>query len=139
MFERPMWTPSYGSFYPNNLGGLSRGIGNIGLGTQSVRGLGIRNLGGIKSLTKGIDWGGLFSGAQKTLGIVNQAIPLVKEAKPMFNNMKTMLKLATAFKDETASEKTPSSKISKKETKKEETIPSSKNVNNNVNTPQFFL
>lgn len=135
MFERPMWTPSYGSFYPNNLGGLSRGIGNIGLGARGVRGLG-----GIRSLTKGINWSGLFSGAQKTLGIVNQALPLVKEAKPMFNNMKTMLKLANAFKDETIPEKTSTSKtVQKNEIKKEEAVSPSESVNNNVNTPQFFL
>lgn len=134
MFERPMWTPPYGSFNPNSFTGISRGLGNIGLGVRGARGLG-----GIKSLTKGINWSGLFSGAQKTLGIVNQAIPLVKEAKPMFNNMKTMLKLANAFKDETISEKDSVEKNVSKEEKKEEIISSSKSVNDSVNTPKFFL
>lgn len=124
MFERPMWTPSYGSFFPNSMSSFPRGLSRLGL----------RGIGGAKSLSKGINWSGLFSGAQKTLGIVNQALPIVKEAKPMFNNMKTMIKLASAFKDETTTPKKEENNI-----KKEETIQKHESVNETVNSPQFFL
>ncbi len=41
----------------------------------------------------GFNWGGLLSGAQKTLNTVNQAIPIYNQAKPIWNNAKTMLKV----------------------------------------------
>ncbi len=46
---------------------------------------------------KGINWAGLLSNTQKTLNIVNQAIPIVYQVKPILNNTKTMFKLASAF------------------------------------------
>lgn len=46
---------------------------------------------------KGINWAGLLSNTQKTLNIVNQAIPIVYQVKPILNNAKTMFKLASAF------------------------------------------
>ena len=35
------------------------------------------------SAAKGINWGGLLDGTQKTLGIINQAIPIVYQVKPI--------------------------------------------------------
>lgn len=46
------------------------------------------------SLTKGINWGGLLDGTQKTLGVINQAIPIVYQVKPIINNAKTMFRIA---------------------------------------------
>ena len=37
----------------------------------------------------------------KTLGIINQGIPLVRQVGPMMNNMRSMMKIASIFKDET--------------------------------------
>ena len=48
----------------------------------------------------GINWGNLLTNAQKSLGIINQAIPLVYQVKPMINNAKTMFKIAGAMKDD---------------------------------------
>ena len=53
------------------------------------------------TLAKGINWSGLLDGTQKTLGVINQTIPLVKQVGPVMNNMKSMLRVASAFKDET--------------------------------------
>ena len=53
-------------------------------------------LSGIKS----INWGGLINNTSKTLGIINQSIPLVKQVGPMVTNMKSMIKVASLFKDE---------------------------------------
>lgn len=47
----------------------------------------------------GINWGNLLTNAQKSLGIINQAIPLVYQVKPIVNNAKTMFRIAGAMKD----------------------------------------
>lgn len=47
---------------------------------------------------KGINFSSILSGAQKTLGIVNQTIPLVKQATPIVKNAKTMFKVMNEFK-----------------------------------------
>lgn len=46
------------------------------------------------NLTKGINWSGLLDGTQKTLGVINQAIPIVYQVKPMLANARTMFKIA---------------------------------------------
>ena len=50
------------------------------------------------SLRGGINWSSILNGAQRTLGLVNQAIPLVKQAAPMVRNAKTMFKVMNEFK-----------------------------------------
>ena len=50
---------------------------------------------------RSFNWSGLLNGANKTLNVVNQTIPLVRQAGPMFNNMKSMLRIARAFGSET--------------------------------------
>lgn len=40
----------------------------------------------------------LLDGAQKTLGVFNQALPLIKEAAPLMKNAKTMFKVMNEFK-----------------------------------------
>lgn len=54
--------------------------------------------GGLRGLLGGIKWGSIVNGTQKTLGIVNQAIPLVKQVRPVFNNAKTMFRVMNEFK-----------------------------------------
>lgn len=78
---------------PYTMGNMAR-VGTLARGSGGI----LAKLG----LTgKSINWGGLLNNASKTLGVVNQAIPLVKQAGPMFNNMKSMMRLASIFKDET--------------------------------------
>lgn len=45
-----------------------------------------------------LNFGSILSGTQKTLNIVNQAIPIVKQAGPVLNNAKTMFKVMNEFK-----------------------------------------
>ena len=59
--------------------------------------------GRIGSGLRSFNWSGLLSGANKTLNVVNQTIPLIKKAKPMVGNDKSMLRLAKAFGSETIS------------------------------------
>ena len=94
---------------------LNRGISQGG-GLRSLLGLGrTTSPGGLDS--RGFSFSNLLNGASKTLGVVRDAIPVVKEIGPMMNNMKSMLKIASVFKDETDTKE-----------KKEET---SSNINNN--------
>lgn len=93
---------------------------------------------GILSSIKSINWGGLLNNANKTLNVVNQTIPLVRQAGPMINNMKSMIKLASAFKNET----------NQKEIKENITNNSNAKIKNSLtnytsniinNQPNFFI
>ena len=82
---------------------LNRGISQGG-GLRSLLGLGrTTSPGGLAS--RGFSFSNLLNGASKTLGVVRDAIPVVKEIGPMMNNMKSMLKIASVFKDETDNQK----------------------------------
>ena len=65
--------------------------------------------GGINKGINGKFFGNLFhkfnlssflSGTSKTLNVINQAIPIYYQIKPMFNNAKTMFKIVSAVKNE---------------------------------------
>lgn len=86
----------------------------------------------IGNTIRSVNWSGILNGADRTLGLVNQTIPLVREAKPMFSNMKSMVKLAKAFRNETNTQvrnNIPHSNII--ETKPEQPI--------NNNPARFFI
>lgn len=51
-----------------------------------------------KLLPKGFSWSGLINGTQKTLNIINQAIPVIKQVSPVVKNAKTMFKVMSEFK-----------------------------------------
>ena len=46
----------------------------------------------------GFNLSNLLNGAQRTLGLVNQAIPLIKQAAPMVRNVRTMFQVMNEFK-----------------------------------------
>ena len=43
--------------------------------------------------TSKITFSGILNGASKTLGVINQAIPVFYQVKPMWNNAKTMFRV----------------------------------------------
>ena len=89
-----------GRFYMPRIGsGFSPMMGTNYLTTRGNVGLFSR----ITSSLRAINWSGLLSGANKTLNVVNQTIPLVRQAGPMLNNMKSMLRIARVFGSETNS------------------------------------
>ncbi len=45
-------------------------------------------------LTKRFSWGGLFSGASKTISTINQALPLYNQVRPLIGNARTLLRMA---------------------------------------------
>lgn len=46
----------------------------------------------------GVSLGRILNGAQKAMNFANQAIPLVKQVRPMIGNAKTMFKVMNEFK-----------------------------------------
>ena len=89
-------------FIPGNIG-----IGNIPFSSPNVGPISatIRNAGLFSRISNGVrsfNWSGLLTNANKTLNVVNQAIPLVRQAGPMVSNMRNMLKIARVFGNETS-------------------------------------
>lgn len=77
----------------------------------------------------------VIGGMSKTLNVVNQLIPLYKEAKPMLSNAQNAFKIAKEFMtpdNNTVSVKTKSKTYSSPQTKNETSLPSS-------NRPVFFV
>ena len=56
--------------------------------------------GGFFSSFKGMNFSEFLDGAQKTLGLVNQTIPLIYQVKPIISNAKTMFKIADVIKSD---------------------------------------
>ena len=49
------------------------------------------------NLFRKINFTSIINGTQKTLNTINQIIPLVRQARPMMDNAKTMFKLMSEF------------------------------------------
>ena len=117
MYNQPYFIPGFYSMNPSMMrgpmiGGMGRSMAGMGSainGARGVanianasRGLGILGkLGNSMKSIKAINWGGLINNTSKTLNVVNQAIPLVRQVGPMMNNMKSLLRVASIFKEET--------------------------------------
>lgn len=87
---------------------------------------------GIRGFLSKLNLSSIISGTSKTLNLINQAIPVVKQVSPMMKNAKTMFKIMNEFK--------------KTEPKKNNEISSSNNdlSYNDLNTtnyegPTFFV
>ena len=96
---------------------------------------------------RNINFGNILTNTSKTLNVINQAIPVVKQVGPMFNNMKSMLKVASLFNDAT----TPSNNNSNTQSNNNTNNSSNNKVNNETsnentitnnsysNSPNFFI
>lgn len=62
-------------------------------------------------LIKNIKWGAILEGTQKTLGVVNQAIPIAYQVKPMINNAKTLFKIANVINEDSPQEEKTTSPV----------------------------
>lgn len=135
-----MFPNGYPPFNPySSLGGMNMGM-NTGMNMARNGGLFSRLSGGIK----GINWSGILNGTSKTLGVINQAIPVIKQVGPMFNNMKSMLKVASLFKDETDPpvRNNVSSNTNKNTNTSNSNVIENKNTitnNSYSNSPNFFI
>lgn len=115
-----MFNTGYNSFYPYQ---------NIGTKT------------GLFSLFKGkINWSSLLNNTQKTLNIINQAIPVFYQVKPMWNNTKTIFKIIGAVKEDNSQGPTNSQNYTHRTNTNKNLETSNPNKNySNDNTPNFFL
>ena len=119
---------------PNSFNGLTREIGRNITG----RGLFSRFTNPINFI-KNINWVNFINNTSKTLGVINQTIPLVKQASPMLRNIKSVLKLASVFKDETDPIKNKQIKKEETNQKEEKMNTEKKEVDNSNNQPTFFI
>ena len=95
---------------------------------------------------KGFNFGSILSGTQKALNLANQAIPLIKQVSPVFQNAKTMFRVMNEFRKtdsvSTVNRKTDS--VSEEKTKtissNKEEVSEVKNVKKEeINGPTFFV
>ena len=96
--------------------------------------------GGIGSLFKKFSLSGFLSGASKTLNVVNQAIPIYYQVKPMITNAKTMFRVMNAVKssDNKSVKNTISNTYSRTSNQTKKATTGIK-YNNNDGSPTFFL
>ena len=107
MYNNPMY---YNNFYPyqntsSNL--LKKGLSFAGL--------------------KSINWSNILNNTQKTLNVINQAIPVYYQVKPIWGNAKTMFRMINAMKDDDNSRNIASNNENNQE------------KNTNHSGPVFFL
>lgn len=81
--------------------------------------------GGLLNLIKGLNISGILDGTQKTLSVINQAIPVIYQVKPLVSNIGTLLKIKNIM-NEPASNTT---NLVKKDT----------NNSSSNNSPIFFV
>ncbi len=87
----------------------------------------VRPRAGLFKGLSGIKWGTILNNTQKTLNVINQAIPVYYQIKPIFTNVRSLGKLISAFNTEDSS-KDFSNNINEMNVKKE-----------NKNSPTFFI
>lgn len=138
---------SYG--IPNTLGMMGQNTArNPGLlsrlfGLRGASGISsVAGTGGTSSLLKNFSWSSLLNGASKTLGVINQAIPVYNQIRPIWNNAKTMLRVMKAVNsDDSSKNSSSSSNVSNNidnYTSTKEIISNNDN-NYNDNSPTFFV
>lgn len=96
------------------------------------------------SIFSKINWSSLLSNAQKTLGVVNQAIPLYYQVKPVFKNLRALGKIGKEFTKISGDNNQNSEKVKQEATinnpNNTETLTG--NITDNENdypTPTFYL
>ena len=90
----------------------------------------LRPRGGLFKGLSNIKWGTVLTNTQKTLNVINQAIPVYYQVKPIFSNIRSFGHLMNAFNEESNSSSINNTETKEKitETKKE-----------NKNSPTFFI
>ncbi len=71
---------------------------------SALRGAGGLGKVGLFSSIRNLNWANLLGNTQKTLGIINQAIPIVYQVKPIVNNAKTMFRVMGAMRGDNTQE-----------------------------------
>ena len=104
------------------------------MGTNAMRGGLFR---GLLRGTNGINWSSILNNTQRTLGIINQAIPVVKQITPVMRNAKTMFQVMNEFKK--VDSPTPSTSISTTNTSSSDSMNTTASSITTDSQPTFFL
>ena len=81
---------------------------------------------------RNLSLGSVLSGTQRTLNVINQAIPLFYQIKPLWNNTKTLFRIANAVNsDEKVNNNTNTTTIKEEHLKEENDV--------QYNKPVFFI
>lgn len=91
-----------------------------------------------KLFRNGINWSGIINNTQKTLNIINQAIPVVKQVSPVVKNAKTMFNVMNEFKKINNSQESKKNIIVTNISKPSDNINNAINNENKINGPVFF-
>ena len=149
---------NYGYYYPygNSISTASftRSIPNAyyGMGAPATRATGglLSRLfpasqassiaGATNTATSGITFSGILNGASKTLGVINQAIPVFYQIKPIWNNAKTVFRVAKAMNSSDNSNTSFTSNINRTSNTNTSTNNSINNntESNSYDAPTFF-
>lgn len=138
LYNSYMLNPYYQAASFSRLGSIGNAANMTGLAAKSGFGSGIG-----KSLLGKFSFSGFLNGASKTLNVVNQAIPIFYQVKPMINNAKTMFRIMGAVKDD--SNTTNSKEINTVSTQSENIQPVKENnvIQQNIEydneNPTFFI
>jgi len=97
-------------------------------------------LSGLASKTK-LNWHTVLNNTQKTLNLINQAIPVIYQIKPIYNNAKTIFRVMNSVRevDKPIIKKSNNQEDILAKKRKEEITNSNVNANKNSNSPTFFL
>lgn len=91
-----------------------------------------------------MNFGSILTNTQRTLSIVNQAIPVIKQVQPVIKNAKTMFKVMNEFKRNDTPNNTTNTKNNTNQGASNSTINNnndepSKIESNDGNGPTFFM
>lgn len=90
---------------------------------------------GAATKTSTFTFSGFLNGASKTLGVINQAIPVFYQVKPIINNAKTMYRVAKEINSSSTVKNTSNVK-----TNSEKNVTTNNRTNTtNDNQPNFFI
>ena len=62
--------------------------------------------GGLLNIIKGLNIPGILDGTQKTLSVINQAIPVIYQVKPLVSNIGTIFKIKNIINEPTEKQQT---------------------------------
>lgn len=83
------------------------------------------------------NWNHFLDNTQRTLGVINQAIPIVYQVKPILANAKTMFRIASAIEDVAAVQEVEKVGTENEQTERDRQIQNEEKRNGT--SPQFFL
>lgn len=92
----------------------------------------------LSKLKGGINWGNFLTNTSKTLNVINQAIPLFYQVRPLFQNAKTMFRIADIIRSDNTQKKSTINQINTSvANQSQEEIQNKTKISNNQ--PTFFL